>query len=258
MQSERVTRKGRRLAAQEHERGAVQSPRSKRSSTRTTTPGAQHAGGTTFFQHRVVHQPGRPEGSGFWQLTEAEGRRERLNRHHREAQGSIWQNANSSDDTQFIEPTTTTTRTTTTTTTTTTTQPGGATIYQVSVAPVVSDAWLDCVISTEATTTIDDRGKKPRRKWLFLTVVLAMVLLVALVLGLVLSQRSNDAHDSTLQLLSESEPTSQPTSQLSTNISTNISTRISTDRSPNVLSQSDSSRNTFCSIRCRLGRGASR
>ena len=89
--NERVTRKGRRLARQ---------GQAAASSASATRPGAKSSNtndndvratmqNTTFFQHRVVNQPGRPEGSGYWQLTERNARQERLERHRREAAASL-------------------------------------------------------------------------------------------------------------------------------------------------------------------------
>ena len=102
--NERVTRKGRRLARQGLSRpttttGTTTPPGAKSSDnhTRAATPN------TTFFfqQHRAVNQPGEPEGSGFWQLTERSSRRERLQRHRREAAAlSTQPSVNTAADTQ--------------------------------------------------------------------------------------------------------------------------------------------------------------
>ena len=75
----RVTRKGRHLARQGQASTATLPQAKSSDSTRATAPN------TTFFQHLVVNQPGRPEGADYWQLRERNARQERLESYRREA-----------------------------------------------------------------------------------------------------------------------------------------------------------------------------
>ena len=97
--NERVTRKGRRLARQ-GQNLASSSSTATRPGAKSSDNAAAREPNTTFFQHRVVNQPGRPEGSGYWQLTERNARQQRLERHREAAATS----ANSATQTATVSP----------------------------------------------------------------------------------------------------------------------------------------------------------
>ena len=167
--NERVTRKGRRLARQGQAAASSASatrPGAKSSNTndndvRATTPN------TMFFQHRVVNQPGRPEGSGYWQLTERNARQERLERHRREAAASLL-SANENPN-----------------------MTNGAQNETATDSPNPNPA----VVTGELVDSLPDGEKKKRRRRLSCAILLFVFLVLGVALPLALMERSEDYPD---------------------------------------------------------------
>ena len=174
--NEHVTRKGRRLATQ------GQTPASSSPNVSATLPCAKSSDNTrantpntTFFQHRVVNQPGRPEGSGYWQLTERDARQQRLERHRREAAVNIMSHIMSH----------------------------GAQVETATDSPNVNPepSSSPSVVTGELVDSLQENSlgdKKKRRKILFCAILLVVFLVVTpLVISLpqALMERSEDGPD---------------------------------------------------------------
>ena len=214
-----VTRKGRLLLArqerhdEEQTSPSIPSFRSWSGENKTTTRGkssssscdetaaAQAANrGTVFFQHPVVHQPGRPTGSGYWQLSEREARQARLDRHRREAEASSWIPSDTNDA-----------------------PPGTQQYDDGGPNPAHSQTLTAVVVTGELMDPLpqnDERGRSKRRCWIYGTSVLACCVLIALIVGIVVPlvflKQANDGDESVVEPPVESVPTSSQPSDLRT------------------------------------------
>ena len=185
--SQRVTKKGRRLARQ-GQTPASSSPTETRPCPKSSDNTRANTPNTTFFQHRVVNQPGRPEGSGYWQLTERNARQQRLERQRREAAAAASANNNTSHGAQ-VE--------------TATDSPNVNPELTSSPSVVMGELVID---SLPENSLVDKKKRRRRLCCAILFVLFLVVTILAVSLPFVLIERSKDDRDS-----GNEEPLPMPT-----------------------------------------------